>query len=389
MKLLDWIKTREVVVVSGPGGVGKTTASAAIALSEARRGRKVLVLTIDPARRLAGALGLDCFESEARRVPLETIFPDTAQNGGSLDAMMLDVKAEWDSVMHRYAPTPDAPVHILQNRLYQYISDNLVGAQEFMAMERLHFLHSQGKYDLIVLDTPPTKHALDFLEAPRKLFQFLEDGTFVKVFIESGRGGRMRLLKIGTSAVFAVLEPIIGKNMIGDIREFVGTLEGYYEGFRTRARATNDLLRSEKTLFFLVTAPTPLALSETRYFHEKLVEAQIPFGGFLFNRVHGHSSLSETDRKFASHLFGDSEERARLLGRVEGDQQLGPDWARLVGSLGANFMNLETLAEVEEKKLAAFKDVLTPDQVLIKIPFLDHDIHNPAGLNLLNSYLFG
>ncbi len=381
----EWVGGRSIVVCSGPGGVGKTTVSAAIALAEARRGRKVLVLTIDPARRLANALGLDRFESDVQRVPKEKL---GGKFEGELDAMMLDVKAEWDSVMRRYAPDEGTLGRILQNRMYQYISDNLVGAQEFMAMERLHYLHSQGKYDLIVLDTPPTKHALDFLEAPRKLFQFLEDGAFVRVFLDSGRRGGIQLLKMGTAAVFRILEPIIGKNVIQDIGEFVRSMETYYEGFRQRARATNELLASEKTVFFLVTAPTPLALSETRYFHQRLMEAKIPFGGFVFNRVHGHAPGTAEDLEKAREIFTSPESKARLLGKIEGDPALGREWASLVDRLGTNFLNLETLAEVEEKKMTGLSDLLSPDQFVVRVPIFDQDIHDPAGLELINSHLF-
>lgn len=384
----EWIASRNVVVCSGPGGVGKTTISATIALAEARRGRKVLVLTIDPARRLANALGLERFDSEIQSVPAERFTSSGGEFKGSLDAMMLDVKAEWDAVMSRYAPNKEQVGRILQNRMYNYLSDNLVGAQEFMAMERLYHLHHEGKYDLIVLDTPPTKHALDFLEAPRKMFQFLEDGTFVRVFLETGKGS-MRFLKVGTTAVFKVLEKIIGSSVISDITEFVSNLEGYYEGFRDRSRAVYDLLQSDKALFLLITAPTPLALSETRYFHQKLAESKIPFGGFIFNRVHEPANLPEKDRPAAVELFENREQRARLLGRIEGDADLGPKWASLVSSLADNFVNLETLAEVEAKKIHTLGELLKKEQFVVRIPFLDQDIHDPAGLEILDRHIFG
>jgi len=384
----EWIASRNVVVCSGPGGVGKTTISATIALAEARRGRRVLVLTIDPARRLANALGLERFESEIQNVPAERFKSGGGEFKGTLDAMMLDVKAEWDAVMSRYAPNKEQVGRILQNRMYNYLSDNLVGAQEFMAMERLYHLHHDGKYDLIVLDTPPTKHALDFLEAPRKMFQFLEDGTFVRVFLETGKGG-MRFLKVGTTAVFKVLEKIIGSSVISDITEFVSNLEGYYEGFRDRSRAVYDLLQSDKALFLLITAPTPLALSETRYFHQKLAESKIPFGGFIFNRVHEPANLAEKDRPAAIELFENREQRARLLGRIEGDAGLGPKWASLAASLSDNFLNLETLAEVEAKKIHTLGELLEKDQFVVRIPFLDQDIHDPAGLEILDRHIFG
>lgn len=384
----QWIADRSVVVCSGPGGVGKTTVSAAIALAEAKRGRKVLVLTIDPARRLANALGLESFGAEARQVPKERFLEQGEKFEGELYAMMLDTKAEWDAVMTRYAPDSSAVSKILDNRLYQYLSGNLVGAQEFMAMERLYHLHSEGDYDLIVLDTPPTKHALDFLEAPKKLFQFLEDGTFVRVFIDSGRGGGMRLLRMGTAAVFKVLERIIGTNVIQDISEFVSNLEGYYEGFRVRARATNELLQSDKALFLLVTAPTPLALSETRYFHQRLIEAKIPFGGFIFNRVHTHYLADESLRDAAARI-ADEDERAELRRKVENDGALGRQWAGLVEDLTQNFANLETLAALEGKKIGSLTKLLDEEQFVVRVPMLDHEIHDSLQLDLVNDHIFG
>ncbi|MCB0221517.1 MAG: ArsA family ATPase [Chrysiogenetes bacterium] len=388
MKPAEWIANRSVVVCSGPGGVGKTTVSASIALAEAKRGRKVLVLTIDPARRLANALGLESFGAEARQVPKERFIEQGETFEGELYAMMLDTKAEWDAVMTRYAPDSSIVSKILDNRMYKYLSDNLVGAQEFMAMERLYHLHNEGDYDLIVLDTPPTKHALDFLEAPKKLFQFLEDGTFVRVFIDTGRSGGMRLLRVGTTAVFKVLERIIGSSVIHDISEFVSSLEGYYEGFRVRARATNDLLQSEKALFLLVTAPTPLALSETRYFHQRLIEAKIPFGGFIFNRVHSHYLESETHREAAEKLSNE-EDRVALRSKIEKDPALGEQWAGLTEALAQNFANLETLAELEAKKIGSLTKLLDKDQFVVRVPMLDHEIHDSLQLDLVNDHIFG
>ena len=387
----QWIADRSVVVCSGPGGVGKTTVSASIALAEAKRGRKVLVLTIDPARRLANALGLESFGAEARQVPKERFIEQGEKFEGELYAMMLDTKAEWDAVMTRYAPDSSVVSKILDNRLYQYLSGNLVGAQEFMAMERLYHLHTEGKYDLIVLDTPPTKHALDFLEAPKKLFQFLEDGTFVRVFIDSGNGkggSGMRLLRMGTAAVFKVLERIIGSNVIRDISEFVSALEGYYEGFRVRARATNELLQSDKALFLLVTAPTPLALSETRYFHQRLIEAKIPFGGFIFNRVHTHYLADDSQLEAAAKLSTDAG-RQELRERVAADDALGSSWADLADALAQNFANLETLAELEGKKIGSLTKLLDKNQFVVRVPMLDYEIHDSLQLDLVNRHIFG
>lgn len=396
--LAGHVLQKNVIICCGSGGVGKTTVSASIALRAAIEGKKVLVLTIDPARRLANALGINVMENSIKEVPREKFEAAGIQFKGSLSAMMLDTKREWDEVVKRYAPDTVSRDRILGNRLYNYLSNHLVGSGEFMAMERLYYLHQQGDYDLVVLDTPPTKHALDFLEAPKKLFSFLEDGTFVNAFMKpytegSGRPGMgMRVLKFGTNAVFKVLERIIGGDVLKDISEFVGSFEGYYQGFKGRAYGVDALLRQPTTSFLLVTSPSKLTLTETRYFYDKLRESQMPFGGFIVNRVHNNylpPGVTIDPLKLA--WVENTDDRKALLDRipeVQGLKLYGARVGDLVSDLLDNYANLEILAAGEQKNLEMIRRVREPSQLFIQVPFFDQDIFDAEGLLRFNRVLF-
>ncbi len=397
-RLSSHIKDKNVIICCGSGGVGKTTVSASIALRAAMEGKKVLVLTIDPARRLANALGINVMENSIKEVPRDKFEAAGIEFKGRLFAMMLDTKREWDEVVKRYAPDTGSRDKILGNRLYNYLSNHLVGSGEFMAMERLYYLHQQGEYDLVVLDTPPTKHALDFLDAPKKLFSFLEDGTFVNAFLkpyteEGGRPGMgMRMLKFGTSAVFKVLEMIIGGDVLKDISEFVGSFEGYYQGFKGRAHGVDALLRQPTTSFLLVTSPSKLTLTETRYFYDKLRESQMPFGGFIVNRVHDNflpQGVEIDPVKLA--WVENAADRKSLLARVPEAVGLKPYGARandLVSDLLDNYANLEILAAGEQKNLEVIRRVRDPREMFIQVPFFDQDIFDAEGLLKFNRVLF-
>jgi len=397
-RLADHIRDKSVVICCGSGGVGKTTVSASIALRAAIEGRKVLVLTIDPARRLANALGINVMENSIKEVPREKFEAAGIEFKGSLSAMMLDTKREWDEVVKRYAPDTGSRDRILGNRLYNYLSNHLVGSGEFMAMERLYYLHEQGDYDLVVLDTPPTKHALDFLEAPKKLFSFLEDGTFVNAFLKpygEGGGGRsfgMRMLKMGSGAVFKVLEMIIGGDVLRDISEFVGSFEGYYQGFKGRAHGVDALLRKPTTSFLLVTSPAKLTLTETRYFYDKLRETQMPFGGFIVNRVHNNFLPQDSTVDPVKLAWVESkDDRNAVLDRVTGAKGLAPFGAKardLMSDLLDNYANLEILSAGEQKNLEMIRRVRDPREFFIQVPVFDQDIYDAEGLLRFNRVLF-
>ncbi len=279
-RLAPLLDRQRLVVCVGSGGVGKTTTAAALGIAGAHRGRRTAVLTIDPARRLRDALGITTLDGTPHRVPL-------GRRAGSLDAMILDTKRTFDELIQRYAPTGAAAERVLTNRIYESVSTALAGSQEYMAMERLHALAGSGDYDLLVVDTPPTQHALDFLEAPERLTALLTSRAAAILQNPSlilAREGS-RLAQAALSAVLRGLERFTGFEMLRDVAEFVGGLEEFSAGFQERAASVARFLREPETSFVLVTTPETARIAETLAFHAELVRAGLPFAGFVVNRV--------------------------------------------------------------------------------------------------------
>ncbi|MEV6123758.1 ArsA-related P-loop ATPase [Streptomyces sp. NPDC052077] len=280
--LLEDPATR-IVVCCGSGGVGKTTTAAALGLRAAERGRKVVVLTIDPARRLAQSMGIDSLDNTPRRVKG---VDDAA--GGELHAMMLDMKRTFDEIVEAHAD-PDRAAAILGNPFYQSLSAGFAGTQEYMAMEKLGQLRATDDWDLIVVDTPPSRSALDFLDAPKRLGSFL-DGKLIRVLLAPAKvGGRagMKFLNVGMSMMTGALGKLLGGPLLKDVQTFVAAMDSMFGGFRTRADATYKLLQAPGTAFLVVAAPERDALREAAYFVERLAEERMPLAGLVLNRVHG------------------------------------------------------------------------------------------------------
>ncbi|MFC8098066.1 ArsA family ATPase [Streptomyces sp. NPDC057363] len=280
--LLEDPKTR-IVVCCGSGGVGKTTTAAALGLRAAERGRKVVVLTIDPARRLAQSMGIDSLDNTPRRVKG---VDDAA--GGELHAMMLDMKRTFDEIVEAHAD-PERAAAILGNPFYQSLSAGFAGTQEYMAMEKLGQLRARDEWDLIVVDTPPSRSALDFLDAPKRLGSFL-DGKLIRVLLAPAKvGGRagMKFLNVGMSMMTGVLGKVLGGQFLKDVQTFVAAMDSMFGGFRTRADATYKLLQAPGTAFLVVAAPERDALREAAYFVERLAAEDMPLAGLVLNRVHG------------------------------------------------------------------------------------------------------
>lgn len=274
-----------VIVCCGAGGVGKTTTAAALGLRAAERGRRVVVLTIDPARRLAQSMGLEHLDNTPRPV----VGVDQS-SGGSLDAMMLDMKSTFDEVVATHA-TPDKAAEILANPVYQAVSSSFAGTQEYMAMERLGQLRAEaqrtGRWDLIVVDTPPSRSALDFLDAPARLGSFL-DGKFIRLLAAPARvGGRasLRLFGLGMNVVNATLGRLLGRQLLADVSQFVTSMDTVFGGFRARAEQTYALLSDDTTRFVVVSAPERDALREAGYFVSRLAKDRMPLAGLVLNRV--------------------------------------------------------------------------------------------------------
>ncbi|WAP56942.1 ArsA family ATPase [Streptomyces sp. S465] len=280
--LLDDPQTR-IVVCCGSGGVGKTTTAAALGVRAAERGRKVVVLTIDPARRLAQSMGIDALDNIPRRVD-----GVGGGNGGELHAMMLDMKRTFDEFVEAHAD-PERARAILANPFYQSLSAGFAGTQEYMAMEKLGQLRARDEWDLIIVDTPPSRSALDFLDAPKRLGSFL-DGKFIKVLMAPAKvGGKagMKFLNVGVSMMTGTVSKVLGGQLLRDVQTFAAAMDTMFGGFRTRAEATYRLLQAPGTAFLVVAAPERDALREAAYFVERLAADQMPLAGLVLNRVHG------------------------------------------------------------------------------------------------------
>ncbi|NBM19927.1 ArsA family ATPase [Streptomyces sp. GC420] len=278
--LVDDPKTR-IIVCCGAGGVGKTTTAAALGVRAAERGRKVVVLTIDPARRLAQSMGIDALDNTPRKV-------EGVKGPGELQAMMLDMKRTFDEIVEAHADGERARA-ILDNPFYQSLSAGFAGTQEYMAMEKLGQLRARDEWDLIVVDTPPSRSALDFLDAPKRLGSFL-DGKFIRVLMAPAKvGGRagMKFLNVGMSMMTGTLGKLLGGQFLRDVQMFVTAMDSMFGGFRSRADATYQLLQAPGTAFLVVAAPERDALREAAYFVERLEEERMPLAGLVLNRVHG------------------------------------------------------------------------------------------------------
>lgn len=309
--LLEDPKTR-IVVCCGSGGVGKTTTAAALGLRAAERGRKVVVLTIDPARRLAQSMGIDSLDNTPRRVKG---IDDSA--GGELHAMMLDMKRTFDEIVEAHAD-PERAAAILGNPFYQSLSAGFAGTQEYMAMEKLGQLRARDEWDLIVVDTPPSRSALDFLDAPKRLGSFL-DGRMIRLLTAPAKlGGRagMKFLNVGMSMMTGTLGKLLGGQLLKDVQTFVSAMDTTFGGFRTRADATYKLLQAPGTAFLVVAAPERDALREAAYFVERLAAEDMPLAGLVLNRVHG----SAADRLSAERALAAAEnlEEPRIVDQEGG-----------------------------------------------------------------------
>ncbi|WP_433341049.1 ArsA family ATPase [Streptomyces sp. CA-253872] len=291
--LIDDPATR-IVVCCGSGGVGKTTTAAALGLRAAERGRKAVVLTIDPARRLAQSMGIDALDNTPRRVP-------GTRGEGELHAMMLDMKRTFDEIVEAHAD-PSRARAILENPFYQSLSAGFAGTQEYMAMEKLGQLRAGEEWDLIVVDTPPSRSALDFLDAPKNLGSFL-DGKFLRVLMAPAKaGGRagMKFLNAGMSLMTGTLGKLLGGQFLADVQTFVAAMDTMFGGFRARADATYQLLQAPGTAFLVVAAPERDALREAAYFVRRLADDGMPLAGLVLNRVHGGGPASLTAERALS-----------------------------------------------------------------------------------------
>lgn len=353
----ELVAERSIIVCSGSGGVGKTTTAAAVALEGAQRGRKTCVVTIDPAKRLADALGLaGGLTNEPRRI--EGPWP------GELWAAMLDTKSTFDDLVTTYAATPDQAEGILANRFYRNISGALSGTQEYMAAEKLYELHEGGSFDLVVVDTPPTRNALDFLDAPDRLNRFL-DHRLYRILMTPTRA-YLRAVNMAAQAFLRTLTKVVGGEVLQDAIAFFQAFDGMEQGFRDRARRVVELLTAPDTAYVLVASPRKDTVEEASYFATKLGENDVRIAALVVNRVHP--------------VFGDGT-AAQAAEHAErfGDQPLGALWA--------NLAEFRQVAEREVAALAGLADQVAPAPI-IYVPFLRSDVHDLDGLARINTHLF-
>ncbi len=384
MSLREVIARHRVVVCVGSGGVGKTTAAAAIGLWGARQGRRTVVMTIVPARGLATALGLEVETGAPRDLPADLLARHGI--GGPLAAMMLDQKGAWDRLVERHAPSPEVRDRVYANAFYQSLSQTFAGSYEFMAVEELAQLHEAGRYGLIVVDTPPTKHALDFLEAPRRLDDFLDRRIvrwFVRPYLSATWSG-MRMLNRTVNFVLRRLEEATGVSALVSISEFFTAMGGLFDGFHTRVEHAYEILRGAGTAFVLVTCPEEQVLGEAEYLSGKMAALGMPLKGVIFNRTHADSALD------GSVLDGQTAEGGReLLGRIVerglGDAGVPP---RDVRALVENFLRYRRLGRGETLRMAAFARLLGPRIPTVRVPNFPHDLHDIAGLLETHPHLF-
>lgn len=384
--LIDDPNTR-IVVCCGSGGVGKTTSAAALGVRAAERGRKVVVLTIDPARRLAQAMGLNELDNTPRQV---TGVDDS--NGGELHAMMLDMKRTFDEIVEAHADEERAKA-ILENPFYASLSAGFAGTQEYMAMEKLGQLRAQDVWDLIIVDTPPSRSALDFLDAPSRLGSFL-DGRLIRLLSAPAKaGGRagMKFVNLGMaglSMVTGVLGKLLGTGLLRDVQTFVAAMDTMFGGFRKRADATYQLLQAPGTAFIVVAAPERDALREAAYFVERLAADQMPLAGLVLNRVHDSaaSQLSAERAGAAAELLEEKQTGAEESAEAPAGSGPEASTSRLAaGLLRLHEERMRVLAR-EQRTRDRFT-ALHPEVPVAEVPALPGDVHDLAGLRVVGERL--
>lgn len=379
----DVLLSKRILVCVGSGGVGKTTTAATLALMAARRGLRTLVLTIDPAKRLANSLGLDALGHTIQQVPRELVHAGDGTDGrGELHAMMLDQKAAFDEVVRHHAKDPEAVKRIMTNPVYTQISGSLAGSQEYAAMAKLQEFDATGEWELIVVDTPPTAHALDFLDAPQKLTQAI-DSPAIEWFrkMQGGSGSGWSVVGRTGSFMLKRLAKFVGSRFLQDLATFFTEFHDILGGFRQRAEETFALLRQDKVGFVLVTSPEVMAVREALFFHERLAQSQMPFSGFVVNRVH----VSRPARLGLPDTVA-------LLAATPPVQDLALSGTSLQMAaeqlLGAHH-DLEILAAGDQAAIAKLREVGGPSVRLVQVPFLREDVHDVARLVDLGRYLVG
>jgi anion-transporting ArsA/GET3 family ATPase len=365
------LAAKEIVVHCGSGGVGKTTtAAAAAAMAAVHHGGKVLVLTVDPARRLANALGLESFGNVETQVPPAAFEVAGVEPRGELWAAMLDTKQSWDDLVRRHAPDAATRDAILDNPLYKNITGRFVQSHDYIAMERLYEIHASGTYDLIVVDTPPTRNAIDFLEAPERMADFFSSRLLRWLTVPA----RSRVLSMASKPFYSVADRILGSKFLEDIAEFFLLFQTMYDGFVERATAVTRTLEDRRTTFVVVSTLESAPVREAEFFIEALEERGLHLGAVVLNKVLPGWFLERGTTAAAKALGCDAEALAAALPDAVGEKD---QVARVLREVGESFLNFQVVAKREAETRA---ELAAAPEVVASIPFFDHDITDLAGL---------
>jgi len=380
---------KEIVVFCGSGGVGKTSVAAAAALgASVRLGGKVLVLTIDPARRLATALGLEGLGNRANRVAPEMLKRAGIEPRGELWAAMLDTKQSWDDLVLRHAPDEETAYRILENRLYHNLTARFVQSHDYIAMERLYELHASGSWDLIVVDTPPSRHAIDFLDAPARMADFFGSRLLRWLTLPYRVGGKRgtRVFNVASRPFYQVADRILGSQFLQDIAEFFLNFQSMYDGFVTRARAVERLLHDKRTTFAVVTTLEAAPLHEAEHFCATLTERDFHLGALVLNKTLPDYLLDSEGAAAATACIDDSGRLAEALVETGEPPLTDRDrTARVLRTVGESYRNFSVVAMREAELRAELARV--PD-VVVRVPTFEDDISDVEGLDAICRYLF-
>jgi len=375
------LASKEIVVACGPGGVGKTTtAAAAGAMAAARLGGKVLVLTVDPARRLADALGLEGIGNTERRVPDDTFREAGVKPIGELWAAMLDTKESWDSLVRLHAPDARTRDEILSNPLYRNISGRFVQSHDYIAMERLFEIHADGKYDLIVVDTPPTRNALDFLDAPERMAEFFSSRLLRWLIVPY----RSKLVNFASKPFYQVADRILGTQFLEDVAQFFILFQSMYDGFVERAKAVHRLMADRRTSFIVVSTLEAVPLREAEFFAQALKDRRLHLGAIVLNKVLPAYLRDPQGEAVAEKLRDRADELAEALAPKvrSGDVD---QIRRVLTEVGRSYIDYRVVAQREAEQQAELADV---PETLVSVPYFETDVYDLAGLLRLGAKLW-
>jgi anion-transporting ArsA/GET3 family ATPase len=373
------LAAKEIVIHCGSGGVGKTTTAAAVAaMAAVHHGGKVLVLTVDPAKRLANALGLEAFGNVETRVDHAAFVGAGVEPRGELWAAMLDTKQSWDDLVRRHAPDPATCDAILVNPLYKNITGRFVQSHDYIAMERLYEIHASGRFDLIIVDTPPTRNAIDFLEAPERMADFFSSRLLRWLTVPA----RSRVLTMASKPFYSVADRILGSKFLEDIAEFFLLFQTMYTGFVERSQAVTRTLADKRTTFVVVSTLESAPVKEAEFFIEALSERRLHLGAVVLNKVLPEWFLDPGATVAASALCADP---GSLAGKIPATIGSPEQVARVLQEVGESFLNFEVVAKREAEMRAELS--ASPD-VVASVPYFDHDITDLAGLLRLGEQIW-